>query len=419
MKNVLYILAGLALSYAATGCKPTLDAPAPDAGSLNFSRYVAVGDYTTAGFTNGGLSRESQQTAYPAILAQQFATTGAPATFEQPYFNNGGTQMVTLILSPAGVPVLSNTTELFNFLGAGCKANSRTIISDQYSNSPEQTASLQNLGIPGLKIAQVPLAGLGNDANLNTPNDSLSPAAYNAYFDRIVPANDNRSYLDVVKNSKPTFFTLWLGMADVVNFAMNGGSCGALPSGIKFSTEINSLLDSLSGSGKRQGVIATIPSVKYLGFPNSLELQTKFQQQRNDPNVKIWIKALKRYNRPKDGYDVVAVTGADFITPAGLARLGVDEQVMVNGNPQTLPHGLSELNPLTEAEVLDSKEADFLESAISIGGGLSNPSYNSIITSFAQNTKSKYFGKLAMVNMQELYGRLYNGINYNGVIYSL
>ena len=414
MKNFLYILAGVAFSGLAVSCKPTLDAPAPSTADLNFSRYVAVGDYNTAGFMNGGVSRESQQTAYPAILAQQFAAaSGANVAFEQPYFSSG-TQMVDLTFNDAGIPVLSNTQDLVNFLLAGCGATQQ-VFSDQYSNSPAQTASLQNLGVPGLKIMQVRLGGLGNDANVNNTNTPSQPAAYNPYFDRMLPAGDDRTYLDVVRNSKATFFTMWIGMADVINYAMSGASCGRLPSTTEFNTEAFNLIDSLSGSGKRYGVICNIPSVKYLGLPNPLDVQRKYQQQRNDANLKIWVKALKIYNAPSAGYDTVAVTSSDFITPTGLSRLGINEQITVNGATFTLPHGLDKRNPLTESEVLDSKEADFLESRISVN----KPSYNGILDTLANSKKSKFYGKVALASMQQLYGTLQNGVNYNGVVYSL
>lgn len=415
MKNFRYLLAGLALSGLAFGCKPNLETPTPNAANLNFTRYVAVGDYNTAGFMNGGLSRESQQTAYPAILAQQFgAASGQAVAFEQPYFSNGGSQMVDLSFNDAGVPVLSNTQGLVNFLLAGCNATQQAF-PDQYSSSAAQTASLQNLGVPGLKIMQVRLAGLGNDANVNKPNGSTAPAAYNPYFDRMLPAGDDRTYLEIVRNSKPTFFTMWVGMADVINYAMSGASCGRLPSTTEFNTEAFNLLDSLSGAGKRNGVICNIPSVKYLGFPNPLDVQRKYQQQRNDPNLKIWAKVLKIYNNPGSGYDTLAITSSDFITPTGLSRLGISEQVTVNGVNYTLPHGLDRRNPLTESEVLDSKEADFLESRISVN----KPSYNGILDTLANSKKSKFYGKVAMANMQQLYGTLQNGVNYNGVIFSL
>jgi len=135
--------------------------------------------------------------------------------------------------------------------------------------------------------------------------------------------------------------------------------------------------------------------VQYLCFPKSLTVQSKYQQQRNDADLKIWIKSLRIPNQPSLGYDTVEVTNNDFITPTGLDKLGINEQVTVNGNTYNLAHGLNKLNPLLENEVLDFKEAQNVESYISIGQSLSNPSYNSIITTMVTAKNSKFLNKVA------------------------
>ena len=62
-------LLGLALG----GCQPDLkDDPQSSAGQADFSRYTAVGNSLTAGFSDGGLYREGQLNSYPNILATQF-----------------------------------------------------------------------------------------------------------------------------------------------------------------------------------------------------------------------------------------------------------------------------------------------------------------------------------------------------------
>jgi hypothetical protein len=53
MKNFkIYLLAGLLFVAA---CKPDIHTPTPTAGTANFSRYIAVGNSLTAGYSNGGL----------------------------------------------------------------------------------------------------------------------------------------------------------------------------------------------------------------------------------------------------------------------------------------------------------------------------------------------------------------------------
>ncbi|HSI90300.1 MAG TPA: hypothetical protein VK927_04245, partial [Adhaeribacter sp.] len=162
MNSLKYILPGLALGLLAVSCKPDLEAPATETAPLDLSRYVAAGDYLTAGFANGGLTRENQEFAYPNILAQQFAQAGATTDFVQPYFSSGnGTQTLTLTgLNADGVPQFTGTTEFEKFTRAACSTDPAGTY-EQYSNSPAQTAAIRNFGVPGLLITQLRKAGLG------------------------------------------------------------------------------------------------------------------------------------------------------------------------------------------------------------------------------------------------------------------
>ncbi len=42
------------------------------AGSADFSKYVALGNSLTAGYSDGALFRSGQENAYPKLLADQF-----------------------------------------------------------------------------------------------------------------------------------------------------------------------------------------------------------------------------------------------------------------------------------------------------------------------------------------------------------
>ena len=57
-------------------------AQAQDTGSADFTRYVALGDSLTAGFSNNSLVFTHQVTSLGALLHNQ---TGAGGTFEQPW----------------------------------------------------------------------------------------------------------------------------------------------------------------------------------------------------------------------------------------------------------------------------------------------------------------------------------------------
>ncbi|HSF38956.1 MAG TPA: hypothetical protein VLT87_04125, partial [Thermoanaerobaculia bacterium] len=59
-----------------------------DTGDANFTRYVALGDSLTAGFSSNALVETFQRRSYPALIWRQ-ATNGA-AGFEQPLVSQPG-----------------------------------------------------------------------------------------------------------------------------------------------------------------------------------------------------------------------------------------------------------------------------------------------------------------------------------------
>ncbi|MFC5272210.1 hypothetical protein [Adhaeribacter terreus] len=392
MKRFLYLIPGLALSVLTVSCQPNIEEPTASAADLNLSRYVAFGDYATAGFMNGGLSRESQQTAYPAILAKQFALFGANTTFEQPYFSGEGTPMMSLA-SENGVPVIRNAEEFVKLTLADCAG--LPSLNKPYGGD---LTTLQNFGVPAIKIKQLKTPGLGNSGNQNT-------TGFNPYFERILPTGDNRSYLEVASASNPTFFTTWFGMSDVITYIMSGGTCGTLPEEAEFTTEMNTLLDNLTkrqpnGKAERKGVILNLPS--YDDFPiayvtDLVKVQADLRTQTGNSNLTIWVKVLKNMNVPSQGEDTVAVVSKDILTPKGKATLGVQA------------HGFSKQDPLHSDEVLNYKEIQHLSARMN--------RYNVKITDIVKNPA--YANQVIVADMKQLFGTLRNGVIYNGVKYDL
>src|SRR4051812_41321112 len=84
MQTIVYksFLAALAVS-AFVSCKPDQKAPDPGKGSLDVSKYVAIGNSITSGFADGALYYDGQMVSYPNLLAQQFKLIGG-GEFVQP-----------------------------------------------------------------------------------------------------------------------------------------------------------------------------------------------------------------------------------------------------------------------------------------------------------------------------------------------
>lgn len=393
MKRFLYLIPGLALSVLAVSCQPTIEEPTASAADLNLSRYVAFGDYNTAGFMNGGLSRESQQNAYPAILAKQFTLFGAPATFSQPYFSGEGTPMMELT-SENGKPVIRNAEEFVKLTLAECAG--LPSLNKPFSGN---LAEVQNFGVPALKIKQLKTPGLGNAANQNTPN-------FNPYFERLLPAGDNRSYLDVAGASNPTFFTAWFGMSEITSYMMSGGTCAALPTPAEFTTEMSGLLNILAnsqngGKAQRQGVLLNLPSFDDLPYTKAADLvkiQNDLRKQTNNGNLTIWVRTKRILITPPSTYDsVFVVQEKELLTAKGMATLGIQG------------HGLSRENPLLNDEALDRLEVKTVSDNLN--------SYNSAINALVQNPN--YANKVIIADMKQLFGTMRNGVIFNGVKYDL
>ncbi len=225
-----------------------------DAGSADFSKYVAIGNSLTAGFTDGALFQAGQNNSLPNILAQKMALVGG-GDFVQPYTNDnigglllGGNKIQNqrLYFDGAG-PVLIDaepTTEVTNIL----------------------SGSFNNMGVPGAKSFHLLANGYGNVAGVVT-------GQANPYFVRMA-SSPNASVMEDVMAQGPTFFSLWIGNNDVLSYALSGGTgvnqAGNFdPStyGGSDITDPNVFAQVYSGlvgtltSGGAKGIVANIPNI--------------------------------------------------------------------------------------------------------------------------------------------------------------
>ena len=235
-------------------CQPELDAPAAaSAGEANFSTYIAVGNSLTAGYQSNGLSREGQLNSYPNILAGQFAQAGGGA-FVQPLFAENqanGSGYLRLAALTNGSPTLALVATNLAVVPGGSQ-NSGTNQLTRFTGTGNQ-----NLGVPGIRVADVKTNGYGFN----------NPVGYNPFFERLLPATPPAalsSYLQYVQGQvaalKPTFFTNWLGNNDVLGYATSGGVGAQLTTVADFTANYREVLDVLTAGGTK-GLVATIPNV--------------------------------------------------------------------------------------------------------------------------------------------------------------
>jgi lysophospholipase L1-like esterase len=248
-KKHLFIAAAAVLSLAA--CKPRLDTGVPSAANLDFTRYIAVGNSLTAGYSDGSLYRSGQKNSYPAILAAQFAMLGG-GDFRQPLLNAetgypGAKRILGVSADCQGVSSLGPV------LYPGPRNDTAGDAANIASGGP-----YNNLGVPGIMAVDFLMPGYALFAK------AFLGAPYASRF-FVNPATDRP--LDMVKRSNPTFFTAWIGNNDVLLYALAGGAGSPIKISPTpaFSVAVDSVVNALTAYGA-EGALINIPDVTAIPY---------------------------------------------------------------------------------------------------------------------------------------------------------
>lgn len=235
------------------------------AGSADFSKYVALGNSLTSGYSDNALFRAGQENSYPNILSQQFALVGGGA-FTIPFMdgNDGG-----LLLG--GTPIAGKRLYLNGFLNATTPNIVPVAGLPTTDIMNTLTGPFGNMGVPGAKSFHLLAPGYGNVGGV------LNGTA-NPYFVRFASSPSTSVLADAVAQN-PTFFSLWIGSVDVLNYATSGGTGinqvgninpatygqNDITDPTAFAGIYSTLLDQLTANGAK-GVVANIPYVTSIPF---------------------------------------------------------------------------------------------------------------------------------------------------------
>jgi len=394
MKNFkLYIIAGLLFLGA---CKPEIHNPAPSNGSANFSRFIAVGNSLTAGYSNGGLYLEGQQNSYPAIMAQQMQSVGG-GVFNQPLFStaqaNGSGYLTLTGFSSTGAPITADVTTDLGIRGIiDIPGFGNVTLYTKY------TGDIENYGVPGIKLEQITYAPLGN---------------LNGYFERLLPGNsptNTTDYLDFVTAKPFTFFSDWLGNNDALLYATSGGAGDVLTDKTVFAELYALSISKLTAAGQK-GVVATIPDVTSIPYFNTVTVGAILAGvQKANPSVQaLYINALVSGTT----YAPRAATANDLIIlPFPTSMIGT----LVSTPYGMLPYGLTPYSPIDNQYVLDANEVALTRSYVQ--------SYNASITAIAAQYGLAVFDAYTFLNNVKANGLVIDGLDLNssfisGGIFSL
>jgi hypothetical protein len=226
---------------------------------------------------------------------------------------------------------------------------------------------------------------------------SSNLSATNAFFARMA-SSLSASVLDDAIASNPTFFSVFLGVEDVIDFAKSGGTIENLPSATSFQNAYTNLLQVMTANGSK-GVIATIPDVSEMPYFSTIPWNGLTLDAASNTTLNSIYNPLGYYfTVGSNPFMIVDSTANAFavrqILPTELLTLSLPlDSVKCNQ--------MGVLFPIRDEFVLDVQELQSLRNKIS--------EYNTIITTLANQ-----FG-LALVDVNLFSSQLKTGFAYNGV----
>jgi lysophospholipase L1-like esterase len=239
-------------------------------GTIDFTRFISIGDSITAGYADGALYYEGQQHTYPNLIAQQYSLL-KPIVFKQALVDK----------QSVGIGFLGRSRLILKADPQHPKSTTLAYLSKSgdndvfKSNSYHSNGPFNNMAVPGAKSIHLLHPGYGNV--------QAGEGNYNLFFTRMASDPEKASVLSDSISQQPTFFTLFIGNNDVLAFAMSGGTMDAItppegPPGVGFHETLKYIIKTLTQSGAK-GILATIPQLSAIPFFNTIPYNGLFLNQ--------------------------------------------------------------------------------------------------------------------------------------------
>ena len=337
----------LALVCVFLGCEPEIDPVELHFGSLIVDKYVSIGDSYTAGASDGGIFRASQENSFPALVTQQIREV-QQIPFNQPYLGRSGTGYLTLERVQQ-YPCIEGT-----FLPTFHREESDFSMGQNIASS----APFHNLGIPKLSLLEVERKDLGS---------------YNEFFNRITLPDIPASYIDLLEQVQADLFTLWLGLETVFDFAHKGYLEDSLNEEIfqSFGAHLDTLITAIYRINPQATVlVADIPDVVSFPFFNSVGY--RFLDSLTCVSQPIYIE----FTRPNGTTGIREANTMDRILLPAQHKIGLVSEA-------GLGMGLSQSSPLPDSLVLDQSEVQQVRALIA---GY-NRQLENVVSFHAENTE--------------------------------
>jgi hypothetical protein len=393
MKNSsCLILFVAAVSFSA--CKPNLDIPEPTAGDANFSKSIAVGGNYMAGYQDGALYRDGQVRSIPALLARQFALAGGGEFGQVLFSDNDGLGWNSKPWESWFVKA-SHLNYRYDCEGT----RSLGPVKDSLSRNAGLLLAGNNYSASNCNFA-VPFA---RTAELFSPLLSANPGNnyVNPFFHRIAATPGTSTAISDAQNANATFFSAWLGMEDIYEYARRGGEGTTIMPAATFSVYLDSVFTSLTANGAK-GCIANIPDFRNFPYYTLIPWNgADLTASKADSLTDIYETAGLTHIIFHEGSNGFVINDAN--APAGVRQIHAGEYITLSVPLDSMKCDYLGIlfAVLPDQYVLDSSEVAFIEQMTA--------SYNAVIAQKAQQ-----YG-LAHVNANSYFNSVRAGIKWNGV----
>lgn len=378
LNKIIYILS---LSIIFFACKPRVEVPDAHSGEVDPVTLVSIGSTSSAGYADGALYFEAQESNYTTILGQQFSIIGG-GNYNMPWVTESS---VGLGITGKSRSFLSYKTDCLGVTSLSPIALASN--GDQSILSPLASGSFNNYSVPNTKITDV----LKSDF-----------ATVNSFYNRIAP-NTNTSILEATKAKIGTFFTVNIGEYDVLEYALSGATT-TLPtpisgaSGIGFEASLETILLELKSTGAK-GAVATVPDPTLFPFFTTIPYDgLKLDQSQVDQLNGIYGPLGISFKVGNNPFIVEDPNAGQF----GVRPMQKGECILLSIPLDSVKcHKWGSLVAIPNRHVLLQNEIDIIRTSVE--------NYNQTI----KNKASQH--NLALVDLYSFYKKIKAGFSYNGV----
>ena len=384
MNTTLYKIITLAIiTTVVVSCKPKFDVPDPDNGNIDVSNYVALGSSMTAGYSNGALYYDAQQNSYANILAEQFKLIGG-GEFKIPNVSQSSIGMGNANNAPS---ILGNRTDCQGVVSLGPVKIATQGDASVFTNIYSSQGSFNNMAVPDAKVIDMEVNGYANP-----------------FYQRMSSSASSSILSDAIAKN-PTFFSVNLGLQDVLKYTLKGGASDSITPiagtiGVGFEASINNVIDKLMANGAK-GVVTNIPSIKTMAYFNTIAWNAL---NLDAANAQSLTNAYANLDSTKFHEGVNPFIIEDVNVPfLGFRQAVEGEFILLNVPLENVKCGpkWGSVNPIPDQYCLTLSEIDVIENAIT--------SYNNILRNIASSKG------LAFVDVNAFFSKVKSGFIYNGV----